>query len=155
MVWDWKLSAANRSFKTLRLRQTCRHFAFSKAFSWTGMRELRSRFHWSLFQRFEFSIGSNNGLAPTSEKPLFEQMMGSLPAHICVTRPQWINISNPRQNVHNYADDITKLIVLYDDCLYLLIFHWSLFPASESTISPNWHLNGGRPFSEAMVACLW
>ena len=28
----------------------------------------------------------------TGDKPLFEPMMVSLPTHICVTRPQWINL---------------------------------------------------------------
>ena len=30
----------------------------------------------------------------TGDKPLSEPMMVSLPTHLCVTRPQWVNISN-------------------------------------------------------------
>ena len=35
------------------------------------------------------------------DKPLSEPMMVRLPTHICVTRPQWVNLLGPR-GLHNY-----------------------------------------------------
>ena len=35
------------------------------------------------------SIGSDNGQAPTRDKPLSEPMVVRLPTHVCVTRPEW------------------------------------------------------------------
>ena len=34
------------------------------------------------------------------DKPLFEPMMVSLPTHICVTRPQWVNHPDKRPPFH-------------------------------------------------------
>ena len=48
---------------------------FSNAFSWMQICEFRLNFHWSLFARVQLtmytSVGSDNGLAPASDKPLF------------------------------------------------------------------------------------
>ena len=39
----------------------------------------------------------------SGDKPLSEPMMGRLPTHICVTRPQWVKYqSNTNSTVHNY-----------------------------------------------------
>ena len=46
---------------------------FSNAFSWMKMYEFRSRFHWSLFLRVQwtiFQLGSENGLAPTRQQAI-------------------------------------------------------------------------------------
>ena len=44
----------------------------------------------------------------TGDKPLFEPMIVSLPTHICVTRPQWVNASAPnrRQAIIWTIDDL-------------------------------------------------
>ena len=46
------------TFNTLRPRRYGRHFADDafKCFSWMKMYEFRSRFHWSLFLRFQLTI---------------------------------------------------------------------------------------------------
>ena len=41
------------------------------------------------------------------DKPLFEPMMVSLPTHICVTRPQWVNICINLKCIICYANHIT------------------------------------------------
>ena len=68
--------------KSLRLRRNRRHLqtTFSNAFSWMKMFKFRFNFHWSLFPRAQLTI-------------LSEPMLVSLPTHICVTRPQWVNPS--------------------------------------------------------------
>ena len=38
----------------------------------------------------------------SGDKPLSEPMMVSLPTHICVTRPQWVNTLRPRQDGRNF-----------------------------------------------------
>ena len=40
----------------------------------------------------------------SGEKPLSEPMMVSLPTHICVTRPQWVNTLRLTQNGHAHRD---------------------------------------------------
>ena len=40
---------------------------------------------------------------PLGDKPLSEPMMVSLPMHICITRPQWVNSSPPGQNGCNFG----------------------------------------------------
>ena len=40
------------------------------------------------------------------DKPLSEPMMDSLLTHICVTRPQWVNTLEPKQNGRHFADGI-------------------------------------------------
>ena len=68
---------------------------FSNAFSWMKMYEFRLKFHWSLFLRVQLTISQYwfryNQYSPVGSKPLSEPMMVSLPTHICVTRPQWVN----------------------------------------------------------------
>ena len=67
---------------------------FSNAFSSMKMFEFCWRFHWSLFLRVQLTIsqhGSDNGLAPSRDKPLSEPMMVSLLTHLWVTRPRWVN----------------------------------------------------------------
>ena len=46
------------------------------------------------------------------DKPLSEPRMVRLPTHMCVTRAQWVNTLRPRQNIHHFADDIFKCILL-------------------------------------------
>ena len=68
---------------------------FSNAFSWMKIFEHRLEFH----MKFVPKDPINNILALVQimawgrpgDKPLSESMMVSLPTHICVTRPQWVN----------------------------------------------------------------
>ena len=48
-------------------------------------------------------------------KPLSKPVMVSLLKHICVTRPQWVNILRPRQYRRHFADDILKCIFLNEN----------------------------------------
>ena len=69
---------------------------YSNAFSWMKMHEFRLRFHWSLFPKGP--INKISALVQimtwrrSGDKPLSEPMMVSLLTHICVTRPQWVNV---------------------------------------------------------------
>ena len=71
---------------------------FSNAFSWMEMHEFHSRFHWSLFLRFQITIFNIPALVQImawrrpGDKPSSEPMIVSLLTHICITRPQWVNI---------------------------------------------------------------
>ena len=60
---------------------------FSNAFSWMKIFQLRLKFPWSLFLRFQSTIFQHcfNGT-----RPLSEPMIVSLPTHICVIRLQWV-----------------------------------------------------------------
>ena len=68
----------------------------SNAFSWMKMYELWLRFHWSLFPRI--SINNIPALVQImawrqpGDKPLSEPIMVILLKHICLTRPQWVNV---------------------------------------------------------------
>ena len=62
----------------------------SNAFSYMKMSYFRLKFHWSLFVRVQLTIIQH--CRRPGDKPLFEAMMVRLLTHICVTRPQWVNI---------------------------------------------------------------
>ena len=70
---------------------------FSSAFSWMKMYEFRLRFHWNLFPRVQFTIFQHLVLIMAwrrqGDKPLSEPMVASLLTHICVARPQWVDIN--------------------------------------------------------------
>ena len=70
---------------------------FSNGFSWMKMYEFRLTFHWSLFLRVKSTIFPAlvqiMAWRRSGDKPLSEPMMVSLLTHICVTRPQWVNIN--------------------------------------------------------------
>ena len=80
---------------------------FSNTFSLMKMYEFRLKFHWSMFTK-----GPINNIPAlvqimawrrSGDKPSSEPMMVSLPTHICVTRPQWVN-----HNAYNSAYFITR-----------------------------------------------
>ena len=85
---------------TLRPRQNGRHFPddiLKRIF-------LKENFRISIKISLKFvPKGSINNIPPLvqimvwrrpGDKPLSEPMMVSLPTHICVTRPQWVNVQN-------------------------------------------------------------
>ena len=78
--WGWDIITA--------ISQT----TFSNAFSWMNMYtyDLTEVCSWGLNQQYS-SIGSDNGSAPTQRQANF-WTNDNLLMHICVTRPQWVNI---------------------------------------------------------------
>ena len=44
------------------------------------------------------------------DKPFSEPMMVSLLTHICVTRPQWVNIIDAEHKISNFEDNLIKRI---------------------------------------------
>ena len=86
-------------FNTLRARQmdAISQTPFSNAFSWMKMFEYRLKFHWSLFFRVQLinilALVQIMAWRRPGDKPLSEPMVVSLPTHICVARPQWVNIA--------------------------------------------------------------
>ena len=70
----------------------------SNAFSWMKMLEFRLRFHWSEPKGPKGPINNNPALFQVmawrrpGDKPLCEPMMVYLLTHICITRPQWVNV---------------------------------------------------------------
>ena len=86
------------------------HTTSSSAFSWMKIFYFVLKFHWILFLSIQltiYSIGSENGLAPSRDKPLSEPIMVHLPTHIYVTRPQWVN--EWTEHTHN-ASTVVVLI---------------------------------------------
>ena len=63
---------------------------------------------------------------PPGDKPLSEPIMISLLTHICITRPQWVNIAMPltaakHNKVHTCSRVLTVLLLVYscgDICPY-------------------------------------
>ena len=91
----------HRSFNTLRPRQNCHHFAdgiakciFLNENVWISL---------TISLKFAPNVRINNIPAlvqimawrRSSDKPLSEPMMVSLPTHICITRAYWVIGSNP------------------------------------------------------------
>ena len=68
----------------------------SNAFSWMKILEFGLKFHWSLFPRVQLTIPALVQIMAwrrPGDKPLSEPMTISLLMHICVTRPQWVNMN--------------------------------------------------------------
>ena len=69
---------------------------FSNAFSWTKIYEFRLRFHWSLFLWLQLTIFQHCfrkwlGAEQATSHYLKQWWYVAL-THICVTRPQWVNV---------------------------------------------------------------
>ena len=102
-----------RLVNTLRSRQDVRHFA-DDIFTCIVFNEnccILINCHRNMFARVQLTIiehwfrfwggairrqtiiwTNDDGLAPSGDKPLSEPMMVSLPTHIGVARPQWVNV---------------------------------------------------------------
>ena len=64
----------------------------------------------------------------SGDKPLSEPMMISLPTHICVIRPQWVNSSPPGQNWCPFSQtEFSDAFWWMKSFAFWLKFHWSLF----------------------------
>ena len=95
---------------SLKLRQNGRHFA-DDIFKCIFLNE-NARISLKKSLKFVPKVRINNIPAlvqimawhPPGDKPLSEPMMVSLPTHICVTRPQWVNVSFDYDNYHSYCN---------------------------------------------------
>ena len=67
------------------------------------------------------------------DKPLSEPMMVNLLTHICVTRPQWVNMLWPRQDGIHIANDISNAFPLMK-----IDVVWLKYPLVYPERS-NWH----------------
>ena len=70
------------------------------------------------------------------DKPLSEPMMVSLPTHICVTRPQWVNSSSPGQNGCHFAEDILRYIFVNEKLCILIRISLKFVPKSPIDNTP-------------------
>ena len=59
--------------------------------TWMKMFELRLKFHWSCSINNIPALVQLMAWHRPGDRPLSEPVMVSLPTHICVTRPQWVN----------------------------------------------------------------
>ena len=112
-AWFW--------FNTLRLRQNGRHFAddvFTCIFLyenvWIPIKISLKFVHKCPINNIPSLVQIMVWRRP-GNKPLSEPMMVSLPTHICVTRPQWVNTLRLRQMATKFADDIFKCIFLNEN----------------------------------------
>ena len=84
---------------------------FSNAFSWMKMHEFRK-----ISLKFVPKVPINNIPALVlimawrrlGDKPLSEPMMVSLPTHICVTRPQWVNLKTASYHFDWYVSQVVQ-----------------------------------------------
>ena len=105
-IYDF-IEGLKKTFNTLRLRQNGRHFP-NDIFKWIFFNE-------NVWISINISLkfvprGSINNI-PTlvkvmawrqpGDKPLSEPMMVRLPMHICVTRPQWVNVTTGNKITDN------------------------------------------------------
>ena len=136
----WGTSHVTAQFNTLRPRQNGRHFA-DDIFKCIFLTENA----WILIKiKLKFvSKGSINipALAQIiawrrpGDKPLSESMLVRIPRHICVTRPQWVNIGCSSRMAHSHitTQGITMgLQPLESHAFEVLVFY------SES---PQWYHN--------------
>ena len=87
--WRWDKMAA--VFQT----------TFSNEFSRMKMFEFWSKFHWSLFLINKITaLVQIMAWRRPGDKPLSEPVMVSLPTHICVARPQWVNSVQYKAMMH-------------------------------------------------------
>ena len=95
---------ALRSRQNGRISQT----TFSSAFYWMKIYELQLIIHWSFVPKGPINniaaLVQIMGRRRPGDKPLSEPMLVSLPTHICVIRPQWINCRSPLNETENNID---------------------------------------------------
>ena len=91
------------------------------------------------------------------DKPLSEPMMVSLPTHICVTRPQWVNTFRLRQKSHQFSDNIFKLIFWNENLWISFKISLKFVPKGPVNNIPAlvqimaWCRPGNKPLSELMM----
>ena len=162
MRFGWTLKEIAPWFNTLRPRQDGRHFA-DNIFTCIFFNEnCRISIKFSLKYVRKGPIDNNPALVQimawrrSGDKPLSEPMMISLPTHICVTRPQWvnewvlmvvdvvaymvaINILRLRQKGRHFLGDIFKCIFLNENVWISYIqLDWGLFVMVQLTMIQNW-----------------
>ena len=131
---------------TLRLRQNGRHFA-DDTFKPIFLNE-NIRISIKISQKFVPKVPINNIPALVQimawrrpgDKPLSEPKMVRLPMHICITRPQWVNIVICGQDGCHLADNISKDISFDEKLLILnqiLIKRW-FYKSDWQHISIDW-----------------
>ena len=147
----------------MRPRQDGRHFP-DKAFKCIFLNE-------NVWISIEISLkfvpgGPNNNFPAlvqimawrrTGDKPLSEQMRVSLPTHICVTRPQWVNsVENTNHDIKwkNTQIDIclSPLMIKYFNSLGLgdaYVRHWT---GSSLVHVMACRLFGAKPVFESMMS---
>ena len=92
------------------------------------------------------------------DKPLSEPMIVSLPMHICITRPQWVNRLSPEQN-GSYFCSLSKIWVKFiwtnND-----IINWNTCVTQPQCVNSMWlsdvmwrHRTGWTP-AQVMGCCL-
>ena len=69
-------------------------------------------------------------------KPLSETMLVSLPTHICVTRPQWVNTLWLRQMAAILQMTLSNSFS-WLKIVFWFRFHWNLFPVIQQMIGLN------------------
>ena len=83
-----------------------------------------------------------------------------LPAHICVPRPQWVNILRPGQHGRHFTDDIFKCIFLNENVWTSIQISLKLVPKGpidniQALVQiMAWRRPGDKPLSEPMLIIL-
>ena len=130
------------SINTLRARQNGRRFAhdtFKRIFL---NQNVRIAIKISLKFVPKGPINNNPSLVQimvwcrSCDKPLSEPIMVSLLTHICVTGPQWVNSSPPRQNGCYFTDDIFNCIFVNEKFCILIRISLKFVPKSPVDINP-------------------
>ena len=134
--------------ETLRQNGRILQTTFSNAFSWMKMYGFRSRFHCSLFLRFELTIFQHwfrswIGAGQATSHYL-SQWWPSLLAHICVTRLQWVKWYKGYVSCEHSTIYIVHTLCYFQDTH--VNTKWFLFSGTprmtrdlQVTMTPYWH----------------
>ena len=91
------------------------------------------------------------------DKPLSEPRMETLLTHICVTRPEWVNLLRPRQQGRHFPDDILKCIFLNENTWISIKISLKFVPKGPINNIPAlvqimaWRRPGPKPLSVPMI----
>ena len=135
----------------------------SNAFSWMKMLEFRISIKISLKFVPKGPINNIPSLVQimawrrSGDKPLSEPMMVCLPTHICVTRPQWVNLSPPGQNGQQFGRRYCQIHFLNENDRISIQISLKRFPYTpiDNKLAlvreMAWHRTGDKPLSEPMA----
>ena len=101
----------------------------SNAFSWMKILEFRLKIHWFIPKGLINNIPALVLIMAwrrPGDKPLSEPMLVRSLTHICVTRPQWVNV-----NIGIYESIIFNEKLNTEN-------NWNLFPGTQLTTNQRW-----------------
>ena len=134
---DYHVSLSCQSINTLRPRQNGRHFAddifkcmFFNENAWIPIK---------ISPKF-VPLGPINKILALvqimawrrlGDKPLSEPMMFRLPTHICVTRPQWVNVHINLTVPNDHYSDVIISAMVSQIITSLTLVYWTIYSGAN------------------------